>query len=128
MSTLLITDAGEVRDGNCPRLRHELHPTGDFRFIDYCVRNLGFIAFRRLDGNCQVRLRPATVSKVALALLFQLLGDEQPERVMLSREEAEAAADQLIRDWRQAVNSIGATRRRGAGWHRRRVPACHAQS
>lgn len=109
MSTLLITDSGELRDADCPRLRRELlHPVGDFRFIDYCVRNLGFIAFRRLEGNCQVRLRPAKVSKVALALLFQLLGDERPERVVLSREESQPA-DQLIRDWRHAVHSIGAT-------------------
>ena len=109
MSTLLITDAGELRDSDCPRLRRELfNPRPDFGFIDFCVRNLGFIAFRRLDGNCQVRLRPAKVSKVALALLFQLLGDERPERVVLSQLEGEAA-DQLIRDWRQAVRSIGAT-------------------
>lgn len=107
MSTLLITDQGDIRDADCPRLRQELNAPGSgIDFIAYAIRNLGFVAFRRLEAAVHVRLRPKVVSQVALARVFQLLAQEHPERVVLTSG-ANGETNELVRGWSRAIRALG---------------------
>lgn len=106
MSTLLITDQGEIRDAMCPRMLQELNARPDIDFVGYAVRNLGFVAFRRLEAAIQVHLREKTVSQVALARVFQLLAQEHPERVVLTSGQ-QGESNELVRGWARAIRRLG---------------------
>lgn len=53
-------------------------------FVDYCIRNLGFIAVASSESSIHVKLRPSVVSPVAFAGLMYWLGEHMSKRMMLS--------------------------------------------
>ncbi len=85
-STLLIDDDGTVADSRSTTYRASLHAlhTGD-GFIDYAVRNLGFIAVDAQRASVKLRMRPTHVSPIAFAGLMYFLADKRPDRVLLSK-------------------------------------------
>jgi hypothetical protein len=106
MSTLLITDLGELRDENCPQLRRALEARQpDFDLVAYVVRNLGFIACRRIARGMRIQMRPHVVSQVALTKLFQLLVEDRPERVGISFVDR-PAMEQIVGDWSRALSVL----------------------
>jgi hypothetical protein len=106
VSTLLITDSGEMHDANSHSLRRELGISRpDFDFLAYVVRNIGFIGFRRGDRALRVQLRPSVASKVALTRLFQLLAEEQPQSVVINLVD-EPVVEQILGGWRRALPVI----------------------
>lgn len=106
MSTHLITDTGELHAADSQSLRLQLNSVRpDFEFVAYTVRNLGFIAYRRIGAAYRLWLRPEVVSKVALAALYQELAQARPERVVMSRVEGQGQ-DELVGDWNRAVRRI----------------------
>jgi hypothetical protein len=86
---LLIDDGGSILDSRSPQLRAALHGLhlGE-HFVDYAIRNLGFIAAIESGTAVQLRLRPAVVSQHAMCGLLYWLGDRRPERVMLATLDA----------------------------------------
>jgi hypothetical protein len=106
MSTLLITDTGEVRTADCPDLRRMFMAQSDIDFAGFAVRNMGFIAYRRLARAVRIQIRPRVVSKVALTKLFQLLVEERPERVGINFVEAQSTMEQIVGDWARALRAL----------------------
>lgn len=103
MQTWLIDDRGNIADSGSPRLRAELSAWGaGSDFLDYCVRNLGFIAVGFADASARVRLRPHVVSPIAFAALMYWLADHRVERILLSR---------LDQSWSHEVIGIEARQR-----------------
>jgi hypothetical protein len=82
---LLIDDRGQAWPPGSIQLR-AAHFAGDadFDFVDYALRNLGFIEIIRAEDRARLRLRPRVVAEAALATTFHLLGDEPPRRTALS--------------------------------------------
>jgi hypothetical protein len=106
MSTLLITDTGEVREAECPDLRRALLAQPDIDIVAFVVRNMGFIAYRRVGRAARIQMRPHVVSKVALTKLFQLLVEEQPERVGINFVDAQSSIEQIVGDWARALSAL----------------------
>jgi hypothetical protein len=106
MPNWIIDDKGDLTDAQSPRLRHEL---GGFSlggdFVDYVVRNLGFVLIAPLpNGSMRVSFRPRVASPLALAGLVYWLSDRRPRRIVLSHFE---------RDWRhELLGSFSAARHR----------------
>lgn len=54
-------------------------------FIDYAIRNMGFIALRQVEGNAlELRLRLDGVSEAAFIAASYLLWDRAPSRIVLA--------------------------------------------
>ncbi len=85
MRTLLIDDSGNLSDSASPVLRANLNAWGVGNdFLDYCIRNLGFVAVAANDSSVRLKLRPSIVSPIAFAGLMYWLGEHMGKRVMLS--------------------------------------------
>ena len=85
MRTLLIDDSGTLSDSLAPKLRADLNAWGlGPDFLDYCIRNLGFVAVAGNSNSVHVKLRPQVVSPIAFAGLMYWLGEHMGKRVMLS--------------------------------------------
>jgi hypothetical protein len=95
MSSLLFDDRGQIWDARSCWLAEDLCSSlrGE-ELVRYAVRNLGFIAVKKIDRSLRIRLRPAVVSPIAFSALVYYLADNGPERVLVSV---------LDRDWRHAL-------------------------
>jgi hypothetical protein len=85
MASLLIDDSGNLRDSGSQALRAELKAWHlGASFVDYVIRNLGFIAISHSGDSARLQLRPAVTSPAAFGALMQWLTDNAPPRVAVS--------------------------------------------
>lgn len=71
-------------------------PFSGGEFIEYAIKNLGFIAVNVYGTSCQVRLRPKFLGGLARETLRRWLKDRRVERIVLSYFDA-GWNDELIR-------------------------------
>ncbi|MGE0765466.1 MAG: hypothetical protein AB7L90_03290 [Hyphomicrobiaceae bacterium] len=85
MLLLLIDDQGEIWRGDSRELRAAFDsPYSGGEFIDYAVKNLGFIAINVFGASCQTRLRPDLVTERATFTLLDWIGNTRFERMVVS--------------------------------------------
>lgn len=102
MSLLLIDDQGELWRGESRQLRAAFDsPLSGGEFVEYAVKNLGFIAMNVYGRSIQVRLRPGFVTAKAIAGLRGWLENATVERMVMSRFEG-AWRDEMV----QAANIV----------------------
>jgi hypothetical protein len=98
MSLLLIDDQGEFWPGDSRTLRMAFDsPYSGGEFVEYAVKNLGFVALNLYGRSVQARLRPTFVTEKAVAGLMEWLGRARVDRVVLSM---------FDRDWNNALVRI----------------------
>jgi hypothetical protein len=76
-------------------------------FLDYVVRNLGFISVEVGQRAAHVRMRPEVVAPKALGELLYWLKDSAFDRVVLWRHQASGYAQVLLGNARTAAHQIG---------------------
>jgi hypothetical protein len=82
--TRLIDGAGRIHDYNVYREQKSAgHRLSDERFVEYVVKNLGYIVLRSTDGRMRLQARRGAVSGTSLAQLMYILALEQPRTTML---------------------------------------------
>jgi hypothetical protein len=97
MNLLLIDDLGELWHGESRRLRAAFDsPYSGGEFIEYAVKNLGFVAINVYGTSCQVRLRPGFATAKALLGFRQWLQRTRCERLVISKYEG-GWRDELVR-------------------------------
>jgi hypothetical protein len=97
MSLLVLDDQGQLWHGDSRRLRAAFDsPFSGGEFVEYAVKNLGFVAINLYGASCQVRLRPGFVGEKALCALLDWLRGARLERVVLSVFEG-GWRDELVR-------------------------------
>ncbi|MBS0243539.1 MAG: hypothetical protein JSS20_15285, partial [Proteobacteria bacterium] len=85
MSLLLIDDQGKVWPGESRQLRVAFDsPFSGGEFVEYAVKNLGFVAINNYGRSCQVRLRPSFVAVRAVHALASWLERARVERAVLT--------------------------------------------
>lgn len=85
MSLLLIDDRGELWPGDSRQLRTAFDsPFSGGEFVEYAVKNLGFVAINIYGKSIQLRLRPGFVTSRALSGLLGWLKVSKFDRVVLS--------------------------------------------
>lgn len=85
MLLLLIDDQGEIWRGESRKLRDAFDsPFSGGEFVEYAIKNLGFIAVNVYGASCQVRLRPKFLGDLARETLRRWLHDRRVERIVLS--------------------------------------------
>jgi len=85
MSLLLIDDQGEIWRGDSRQLRIAFDsPYSGGEFVEYAVKNLGFVAINVFGASCQARLRPGFVSERATKALLDWLTRSRLERMVIS--------------------------------------------
>jgi hypothetical protein len=85
MLLLLIDDQGELWRGDSRRLREAFDsPYSGGEFVEYAIKNLGFIAINVFGDSCQARLRPGFVSERAAKSLLEWLDHTRVERMVVS--------------------------------------------
>ncbi|MGD9806603.1 MAG: hypothetical protein AB7E81_23275 [Hyphomicrobiaceae bacterium] len=96
MLLLLIDDQGEVWRGESRKLREAFDsPFSGGEFVEYAIKNLGFIALNVYGTSCQVRLRPKFLGELAREALRKWLCDRRVERVVLSHFDS-SWVDELV--------------------------------
>jgi hypothetical protein len=94
---LLIDDEGGTWDGGSLRVRQAFNsPYSGGEFVDYVVKNLGFVAIDTYGQFRQIRLRPSRTSERALAALIEIIGRQVKTRYALTW---------FDQDWRYALVS-----------------------
>ena len=95
MSLLLIDDQGELWRGDSRQLRIAFDsPYSGGEFVEYAVKNLGFVAINVFGASCQARLRPGFVTERATKSLLDWLTRSRLERMVVSTFE---------RDWKSQL-------------------------
>jgi len=85
MLLLLIDDQGEIWRGDSRELRAAFDsPYSGGEFIEYAVKNLGFIAINVFGASCQTRLRPELITERAALSLLDWIGTTRLERMVVS--------------------------------------------
>jgi len=85
MLLLLIDDQGELWRGDSRRLREAFDsPYSGGEFVEYAIKNLGFIAINVFGDSCQARIRPDFVAENALHRLATWLDKANTHRIVLS--------------------------------------------
>ena len=98
MLLLLIDDQGELWRGDSRRLREAFDsPYSGGEFVEYAIKNLGFIAINVFGASCQARLRPGFVSERAAKSLVEWLGRTRVERVVISTLDKKDWHSELVR-------------------------------
>jgi len=108
MNFLVIDDLGEMWHGDSRRLRAAFDsPYSGGEFVEYAVKNLGFVAVNVYGTSCQVRLRPGFVATKALMAFRAWLKRSQLERVVITRFEG-GWQDELVRpsDAEQRIDDL----------------------
>jgi hypothetical protein len=96
MLLLLIDDQGEVWRGESRKLRDAFDsPFSGGEFIEYAIKNLGFVAVNVYGPSCQIRLRPKFLGDMTREALRRWLKDRRVDRVVLSHFDSEWV-DELI--------------------------------
>ncbi len=83
---------GEATRVPCARPSNSPYSGGEF--IDYAVRNLGFVGINIFGQSCQIRLRPDFISERTAKALIDWLKRSKTERVVLTS---------FDRDWRDEL-------------------------
>lgn len=97
MHLLLIDDLGELWRGDSRRLRAAFDsPYSGGEFVEYAVKNLGFVAINTYGTSCQMRLRPGFVAERALQGLRKWLERSKFERFVITRFEG-GWRDELVK-------------------------------
>lgn len=97
MNLLLIDDLGELWHGESRRLRAAFDsPYSGGEFVEYAVKNLGFVAINVYGTSCQVRLRPGFAATKALDAFRNWLQRSRFERVVITKFE-NGWRDELVR-------------------------------
>ncbi len=97
MSLLLIDDQGELWRGESRQLRVAFDsPYSGGEFVEYAVKNLGFVAINVFGASCQARLRPGFVTERATKALLEWLARSRLERMVVSAFDKEWQS-QLVR-------------------------------
>ena len=77
--------SGRAWDSRSPKLALSLEsPIAGPVFIDFVVRNLGYVTLEIKDGSVRIRLRPTIASHKALAFLLEHLQGRSVERALVS--------------------------------------------
>lgn len=85
MMQLLVDDEGKTWHSSSRTLRDAFDsPFSGGEFIEYSVKNLGFVAINGYGQSCEVRLRPGFVSDKAILALGKWLSDSHIQRVALT--------------------------------------------
>ncbi|MCL4767328.1 MAG: hypothetical protein KJZ80_13940 [Hyphomicrobiaceae bacterium] len=84
--SLLVDDSGRFWDSDSSVLRSQLQAFGaDTDFVDYLIRNLGFVGIRRRsDAAAAIRFRPQTIAPMAFARLIHWMSEERLSRMLIS--------------------------------------------
>ncbi len=109
MSLFLLDDQGEMWRGESRQLRVAFDtPFSGGEFIEYAVKNLGFVAINVYGASCQVRLRPSFVTAKAFRSLLRFVDNATSERMVItsfdaawqhqlvSREQAAPRLEQVV--------------------------------
>ena len=97
MHILLIDDLGELWRGDSRRLRAAFDsPYSGGEFVEYAVKNLGFVAINTYGTSCQMRLRPGFVAERALQGLRKWLHGSKFERFVITKFEG-GWRDELVK-------------------------------
>lgn len=103
---LLIDDHGQAWPPGSIQLRAtNFAAAADFDFVDYALRNLGFIEIIRAEDRVRLRLRPRVVAEAALAGVLQLIGDDPPRRTALSWL-GNIWSHEIHGDWKKVIQRI----------------------
>lgn len=85
MSLLVLDDQGRLWPGESRQLREAFDsPYSGGEFIEYAVKNLGFIAINAYGSSCQLRMRPRFVTRRALESLAAWWRRTKNDRVVLT--------------------------------------------
>jgi hypothetical protein len=85
MSLLLIDDQGQFWRGESRQLRAAYDsPYSGGEFVEYAVKNLGFVAINVYGASCQLRLRPNFIGIRVVEALRDWLSATKIERVVLT--------------------------------------------
>jgi len=85
MLLLLVDDQGEIWRGDSRQLRAAFDsPYSGGEFIEYAVKNLGFIAINVFGASCQARLRPDLVTERAALSLLEWITTTRLDRMVVS--------------------------------------------
>jgi hypothetical protein len=96
MSLLLIDDQGEFWRGDSRQLRAAFDsPYSGGEFVEYAIKNLGFVGVNLYGASCQLRFRPDFVTEKAISSLLQWLQQAQVDRVVMTTFE-QAWRDELV--------------------------------
>ena len=97
MNLLLIDDVGGGWHGETRRLRAAFDsPYSGGEFVEYAVKNLGFVAINVYGTSCQVRLRPKFAAAKALGAFRSWLQRGRFDRVVITKFDGEWR-DELMR-------------------------------
>lgn len=85
MHVYLIDDQGELWHGESRQMRAAFgSPFSGTEFVDFAVRNLGFVAINIHGASCQMRLRPSFAAPRALISFRNWLQQAKVERVVIT--------------------------------------------
>jgi len=85
MSVILIDDQGELWRGDSRQLREAFDsPFSGGEFVEYAIKNLGFIALNSYGTSCQLRLRPGFATAKAIMSARDWLLHTKVARVVLT--------------------------------------------
>ena len=85
MSLFLVDDQGEMWRGDSRQLRIAFDtPFSGGEFIEYAIKNLGFVAINIYGASCEVRLRPGFVSAKTFRALLQFVEKATTERIVIT--------------------------------------------
>jgi hypothetical protein len=117
MLLLLIDDQGEVWRGESRRLREAFDsPFSGGEFVEYAIKNLGFVALNVYGTSCQVRLRPKFIGEATREALRRWLRDRRVERIVLSYFETRWVDELVVpRALDARLDTLGLTRTGRAG-------------
>lgn len=88
MRLFLIDDLGNLWHGDSNQLRANFDARFSGReFVDYAVKNLGFLAINTYGLSCQVRLRPRFAAAKALLTFRNWLQLTKIERIIITKFE-----------------------------------------
>jgi hypothetical protein len=107
MRSVVFDDQGEVWDARSShQLARDLHASiGGEEFVDYVIRNLGFVAAKEIGGSVRISLRPAVVSPIAFSALLYWLHDRPADRVLISFCETDWAHE-MVPSRQEAVRRL----------------------
>jgi hypothetical protein len=95
MSVILIDDQGELWRGDSRQLREAFDsPFSGGEFVEYAIKNLGFIALNMYGTSCQLRLRPGFATAKAIMSVRDWLRSTKVARIVLTTFEG---------DWRDEL-------------------------
>ncbi|MGE0700592.1 MAG: hypothetical protein AB7O57_15950 [Hyphomicrobiaceae bacterium] len=89
MSLLLIDDQGEIWQGDSRKLREAFDsPFSGGEFVEYAIKNLGFVAVNVYGTSCQIRFRPDFLGNHTISSLKCWIEKSRAQRIVMSHFES----------------------------------------